>query len=452
MSRRVKGYTYAVGADGRKHRVYSAVPPAAARQNRPRKGGKKYSYKKNPSSQIRGSGGYYNSGFVKTMRNVVPQGSFARGGAAVGGPLGGYVGGLLSKIAGFGDYKVSSNSLIGEGQSPAAMHSTSDVTRIRHREYIQDIVSSASANTFTNQQLAIQPGLPSSFPWLAPIANQYEQYIIRGMVFEFKTLFADAIASSQANSSVGGVILATDYNVLNPAFTSKQQMDNTQYTTSCKPSVSFYHPIECRPTSMPTMQFYTRGGNAPANADLRLYDLGNINVASFGIAAASVVLGELWVTYDIEFSKPITRGFTSNVLTDHAQLKGTVAAATPLGNASVFVNNSSIGGSIVGNGYVFPPFISDGSFLINWTVTGSSTASLAAPSLSLFNCSLLPVWNNDSSTAAVGGGTDTVLQQMFVVKITAPGATITWLAGGTLPASITNGDLWVAEIDSDIVN
>lgn len=472
MSGRVTGYHYETDPEtGRKRRVYptgSKKKGKAKASSASRGKGRRPYIPRAPAAAgtsivypnvLRGSGGYYNSSFVRAMRNALPEGSFSKAGSMVGGPLGGWAGGMLAKIAGFGDYKVSTNSLIGEGQSPAVMHSGSDVTIVRHREYIMDIVSSPTANTFLNQTFNINPGFESSFPWLAPIAQQFEQYTIRGMVYEFKTLFADAIASSQANSSVGGVIMATDYNVLNNPFSTKQQMDNTQYTTSCKPSVSFYHPIECAPGSMPTNQLFVRSGQPPNGGDLRLFDLGQFQIASFGIAATSVVLGELWCTYEIEFSKPINKGATANVLSDHYQLVS-AASGSPLGLNSTLVDGSSIGGTIVGGSgvqnYVFPEAIQEGTYLFVYSVLGSSTAALNTPTLTFTNCSVALLWNNDSSTAALTppGTTSSRLFMCFVVTISAFGAgnaSVGWSLTGTLPSSITSGDLFVTEIDSDIV-
>ena len=230
------------------------------------------------------------------------------------------------------------------------MHQGNSSLKVRHREYIMDIVS-GPANTFNNQTFSIQPGLNTVFPWLAPIAAQYEQWRPLGIVFEFKTLYADAIASSAANSSLGGVIMATDYNAINPAFPNKQAMDNTEYTTSCKPSVSFYHPIECAPRDVANPLYYIRSGAVPQGSDARLYDLGTLNVATFGIASANVVVGELWATYEIELLKPISTSAAGfNVLSDHWQLVGAGSGSPPslLGaqGTQVLTKGSSLGTTI----------------------------------------------------------------------------------------------------------
>ena len=227
---RAKGYSYAIGKDGRRYRVY--------KKRQTIRGSGPYSipqgdFDEVPSLRQR----YLKSGFVKYMKKAVPKGSFESGGEMLAGPLGAFAGKKIAELVGFGEYRIKKNSLVlSEGNSPAYMHQSNSNAVIRHREYIQDIVSSATPNAFQNQVFAIQPGLNGSFPWLSALAQQYEQYRIKGMVYEFKSLYADAIASSAANATIGYVIMGTNYNAVYPPFINKQQMDNTDYTTSAKPS------------------------------------------------------------------------------------------------------------------------------------------------------------------------------------------------------------------------
>lgn len=444
-------YHYEVGADGKKHRVYNKSKRSTA-----------------PKKVLKGKGGYYDSTFVKKANKYVPKGFWNKLGSTAGGLLAGPEGALvgaaagsgLSKIMGFGAYRVKSNSLIDEGQSPAAMHSTNSGLRVRHREYICDIVSSSSSNIFKSDTFPINPGQSLVFPWLSPIASQYEQYKILGMVFEFKTLSADAIASSQTNMTIGGIIMSTNYNAAAPVFANKQAMDNAEYTTSAKPSQSFYHAIECAPGSYATSQLFVRNGAVPANADVRMYDLGNFQIASFGIAAQSVVLGELWCSYEIELSKPVSNFASGDlVLTDHYKL-GNATNTAPMGTTSILATGSSLGGtiSVAGNQYIFPKTIQSGQFLINYTVVGTS-ASLVAPSLTVNGCNLLTAWSDNPGVTNVvsnTGTTSTRFFMSFIVDFNVPNfagaAYIQFGGGGTLPSAAQGGDLWVTQIDDDITS
>lgn len=430
---RALGYHYVMDKNGKKHRVYDAVP----------------------SRPIHGKGGYYQSNFVKGMRKYVPKGAFGDMGAAVAGPLGRVGGEALAKIAGFGEYKVLKNSIIDEGNSPAAMHSTQSKATIRHREYIADVVSNATPGAFNNSSFPINPGLVNSLPWLAPIASQYEQYMIKGMVYEFKSMSSDTTVTA-GSSFIGGVILATDYNPLNGGFVNKQQMENTQYTTSCKISQSAYHPIECDPKQIPTKQLYVRSGAVPANADQRLYDLGTFNVATFGIQSASTVLGELWCSYEIDLIKPVSVAAAgAAILSDHFLLR-TVTDGDPLGTTSVLAAGSSLGGSIAANGntYLFPASISQGRYLVSLHWTGTA-AAVARPTVAITNGTQRQFWDEDSSNisyAPQNGVSSQSLNMEFIVDILQTQCFIALGAAGTLPASVVSADLFVTQLDVDIAN
>lgn len=400
---------------------------------------------------LKGRGGYYDSKFVKFMNKYVPKGTFSSVGAAAGtalargNPMGAQIGSMigagLSKIAGFGDYRVTSNSIMGEGNSPPAMHSNNSNMIIRHREYVSDVVSSSSANTFKNDVYPIQPGLLDSFPWLAVIAQNYQEYRIKGMVYEFKTLSSDmAISSGNSNQYLGGVVLATNYDVVAPNFANKQAAENTQYTTSAKPSCSFYHPIECAPLRGGQGILYTRAAAAPANSDLRLYDLGNLNVISFGIAGTSVTLGELWCTYEIEFLKAITAdtdiGGGSQV--DSFTLNN-VTAANPFGSTNVPQPNNGIGGTLTNLVYSLPPDTPvNTAYIATWYCNGTA-ANVVYPTVSVNNCRYLDVFGGSvpylfspSFSGAVSSGTAMIT---FAFATNGQNPNISLSTGGTLPTS-----------------
>lgn len=172
---------------------------------------------------------------------------------------------------------------------------------VRHREYIGDITSSTG---FLNRNFPINPGMVGTFPWLAQIANAFEQYRFRGLLFEFKSLSADSLISTSTNIGQGTVIMATQYNALSPGFSTKIEMENYEFANSCKPSCSFIHPVECAMYQTPNTPLYVRNSAIPPNSDERLYDLGNFNLATQGLPSADGSIGELWATFEIEFFKP----------------------------------------------------------------------------------------------------------------------------------------------------
>jgi hypothetical protein len=52
---------------------------------------------------------------------------------------------------------------------------------VEMRELIADV---NAATTFSPQQIAINPGLSSTFSWLSQIAGAYEKYRVKNMKFE----------------------------------------------------------------------------------------------------------------------------------------------------------------------------------------------------------------------------------------------------------------------------
>jgi len=204
-----------------------------------------------------------------------------------------------------GDYTVKSNSLY-EGairsNSPPQFAGGKDGNgnvMPRRREYLGDVVSPGSA--FNATTYVINPENPSTFPWLSAMALLYEQYRIHGMVFEFKTTSATAIGS--LNTALGSVMLATQYNVLEKPFISKLQMDQYEFAVATNPSISCIHPIECDPQKGAPEYLFTNTSSLSQNGDPRLSNFANFTIATEGQQAGAKI-GELWISYEIEFCKP----------------------------------------------------------------------------------------------------------------------------------------------------
>lgn len=244
-------------------------------------------------------------GKVDAMLKSIPRGTFATLGGQYGGPKGAALGGALSLISGYGQYTVRSNSLMTDQLSgPEADNvptfSTNDNgTRIRHRELVGN-VASGGAN-FVNTAYPIDPTNSSTFPWLAALTTAYQKYKVHGMVFYYKT------TSTDYNNS-GTVQICVQYDATQNKFTSTSQLLNSQFAVSTKPSISVSAPVECDPKIHPLGGYYLQhavSDNPAVASDPRFSVLGILNVATEGCSLpAGVVLGQLWVTYDIEFINP----------------------------------------------------------------------------------------------------------------------------------------------------
>jgi len=237
-------------------------------------------------------------------------------------------------LTGLGDYEVKTNSItaaasalegepIEGGMKPPVLSNSKSHNIIAHREYLGDVLS--TTDNFQIQYFSINPGLFATFPWLAPLANSYQAYRLRGMVFEFNSLATDYAATP----NIGFVAMSTQYDSHDPEFGSKLQMLNNEYTSSRKTSESFMHPIECAPDQTGRTQLYVRNGKIGSDADQNLYDWGQFALCVGGQPSDGAVIGELWCSYEVEFYKPKLGG-------DYDQLVGAITStnytnSTPLG-------------------------------------------------------------------------------------------------------------------------
>lgn len=413
----------------------------------------------------------------RTIRRVTPVGTFGRVGSAIGGamsqnPLGAMAGGaagnLFSKLVGFGDYNVVANSLsktsekLNMGMPVAAFGNISNGTVVQHREYIQDVVGTGST-AFSLSEFNINPGLNNTFPWLSFLAANYEQYEIRGMVFEYKSLCSDQTAG--AASALGSVILATDYDSIDSNYASKAEMEQSQYCTSGKPSNDIIHPVECAPnrTSIPIN--YIRSTAQPAGTDIRLYDLGKFQLALAGIPAATApaasLLGELWVTYEIVLYKPQVSNVSFFYQADHFNLGATWASpaqSTGFGTTAAIAiaktaeSGSNLGWTITGvNELTCPRTLPIGRYLMNIKWLGASTALVTALVVT-FGTGLtqLAIQNGNTAGASNAAAGETAVQQWVtvtfqVVSLLTTTSTIT-ISAGTLPGTPAAGDIFIIRL------
>jgi len=222
------------------------------------------------------------------------------GAPGTGSAMGTNLGAALSRWLGSGDYTVTANSIVHKAStSVPAMHKTDQRVIVRHKEYLGEIKSSQN---FTIQQtLPLNPGVATTFPWLAAIANGFTEYTFKGVVFHYIPLSGSAIAST--NNALGSVIFNTNYRANDVAPLSKFEALNEYFSCDAEPSEAFVHPIECDPKENPFNVQYIRSTSVPSS-DLMHYDLGTTYIATSGMQADGITVGEVWVTYEVELRKP----------------------------------------------------------------------------------------------------------------------------------------------------
>jgi len=188
-----------------------------------------------------------------------------------------------------------------------------------HKEYIRDIFPS---DAFQVQLFSLNPGLANTFPWLAQITDAYEQYRFRALVFEFKSTASIFVPGAQTQSQ-GSVVMACDYNANNKPFTSKREMENYVGANSCTPTANMAMSVNVM-NPVTDLAYIRLGTPSEKNYDLRLYDIGNFQIATVGNQVNGVPgspqgsIGELWVTYQLELFKPKYRNSSTKV--DHIRI------------------------------------------------------------------------------------------------------------------------------------
>jgi hypothetical protein len=381
-------------------------------------------------------------------------------GSSLGFPkLGAILGNGIQRIFGRGDYVISgpvrSNSIMNGGGFNPPQFGNGQMTVVAHREFLMDVTTGPtlvnSLTSFNTQSFAINPGLNSTFPWLSQIANNFEEYEILGMIFEYKSTSANALNST--NTALGTVILTTCYNVLDAAFINKQQQENYEFAQSVKPADSCIHAVECARFANPLSKLYVRAGVPTASTyDLRMYDLGNFQLSTVGMQAANVVIGEFWVSYHIALGKPRLPigGIEGDVPSFHIAMTA-VSSTNILGTNNVPNGGSTLACTIniTANTITFPFDEIDGQYLITYAVYCNS-AALTTPSVTATsNCSasshFYKAGANPFAFAPTSGTTDTRMLYQYAVTITGPSAVVTFSTltiGGS-----ASGDLIIAPIN-----
>jgi len=353
--------------------------------------------------------------------------------------------GWLSSIWGSGDYRTNFGTTI-----PAFPATTTVIT---HREYLQDITSSANAGAFKIDSFSLNPGLQGSFPWLSAIANNYEEYEISGMVYEFKTTSGTSVAST--NTALGSVILTTQYDPTKPVFTDKQEMENYEFSQSGAPFENILHAVEAKKSLSPVKLLYIRDGTLSTTGnDLRWTDFGRFSIATVGMQGANVNLGELWVSYKILLRKPRLPSGGPSTISQGKVSRGIVTGGYPFGTVSLY-QEGTIGVLCSPGNFTFDAQPQD-YYLITMSWIGASV-NFSPPSLSYSNLILAPestFFNGNSSSYPTNGTAVSIATFQIVVKcLSVAGvvrARVQADVDGLLPT--THFDLTIVRLHPSLIN
>lgn len=404
------------------------------------------------------------TGVVKQVAKVVAQnfaeaalkGSMMNHGGKLGLALGGAPGGvigtiaggalasLMSRIIGSGDYVADpgintlTNSLIRGPAKVSSTFSRGGSVRIRHREFVKNIVAPGAGVTFAVDRISVQPGLYESFPYLAGIAANYNKYKIHGLVYEFVT----TSSSYTSNVAMGAIVMAANYNSTERSYASKSAMENSEGAISGRPCDNIIFGLECADMHRPYNEYWIRTGDTPS-ISTNLEDYASFQIAMCNLAddyTAGSVVGELWVSYDIEFSVMDLPNLLPGV---YSAQRTTCTSGDLLGTSFIAANYQGLCYNVSTDAdYIRLSDVPIGTVLqglIMWN--GTSTAGVIAPgTANLSGCTGVQLYNYSPYGLAFWTGlplaatTTTFCMATFCVAITADNAYIQ-PTGGTLPGS-----------------
>jgi hypothetical protein len=243
--------------------------------------------------------------------------------------------------------------------------------KVTHREYLGELSGSVA---FSATSYSINPGLQSTFPWLARIASQYESYQFKKLCVEFET--------EKSSATAGSVMMAIDFDASEAAPVNKQQLMSfhnavrTAVWSACKYEASQGDLSKFGPRR------YVRQGTV-ASTDIKTYDVGNLILATQGCADTSV-LGEIYLSYEIEFQTP-QFNLTDSISASCARISsgGTVSRAAPYGTAATITGGLPVtasGATLTFNsvGQYIVTMDYSGTVITNTNPTLTGTATSAA--------------------------------------------------------------------------
>lgn len=397
---------------------------------------------------------------VKPKKKKTP---FADVGSIIGGGVGSmfglpyaqgigkWLGTGIGTIFGSGDYEMvgqnpSYNVLTNGAQIPK-FSTTRQTNIVSHREYLGDITGTTA---FTNRVYPINPGSTLTFPWLSTLAQCYQQYKIHGLIFEFRPLITDFVTSG----APGVVVMATNYNADEPAYTTKQAMENSEYAVSVKPTCNLMHGVECASNQTVLNELYVRPAGLASNLDLKFTDLGNFQFASQG--NPTQLLGELWCSYTIEFFKPLLPNDVGGNVQSISTTRGGVTNVLPTGTVIINQSGDLAGFSLVADTLSFIGQPGNKYIIAScWGNIASPDIAITYPTLTFTNCVGVNSFFTDTqaSTQSPLSARLTNLMnfnQVIACTATSPGLmTIKYSNTGIYPAN-SQLDLLVTQLSDDI--
>lgn len=454
---------------------------------------------------VHGHGGYFSDFFSNLGNNI--GGKFGDIGAAIGKGAGGWLGDKLSKITGFGKYKIKGNTFMkgdnfefDEGsKEPTFEYEPDGGIVVTHREFLGVLNSSGvmvptggSSTGFSGRYFIVNPTNSACFPWFHIMALMYQNWEPLGLMFQTKRLVGSTAANAAGAvvNNPGEVFASSLYDILgglaeslassnNLPFANQTDMENTEFTQDHSATEDFYHPLECDPAQRPTkimtcnmslLSTYNNsaGTGSIASAANQINTLCLTQFASVAAPQVNQPLQELFVIYKIRLSKPLIKfAPVTKFLHMRASTLASVVDATPLGAATS--TTLPLSARLASGSTLIPTSVttSTGSILnfssesfsigekfeviLHWLGTAANVAYPVATFGT--GLELLPYYNAgvDSFMSAPNNGvSSTTLMLKFMVlvneSISQTRTTFIKLGTATLPTALTNFELHINSV------
>jgi len=326
-------------------------------------------------------------------------------------------------------------------------------TTVSKREYIGDITTgtlSGGSTLFDSLFAKINPGNSDIFPWLSNVSGNYQYYRFKKLQFEYVS--TSAVALNSTNTALGTVVMSTDYNATDIAFTSKQTQENYNGAIAFQPSQSRIHKVQTSQQLSPLRYLWVATSDTNTSVDQLNYYLGNFQISTVGMQAANIKIGELHVSYEIELNTPRLPqgGVSAEAVGAHFTLNGSTPTSV-FGNTIEPDEGSDPGFVAITNTLYFPELLSQGYFIINQIIydTGNGLAAQSV-TLTLTNCAAVSYLNDGTATYGVTGNTGQC-QATYIIQITNQNAVVVWNRNITSAGTIDSfGDMTIAPLPSGL--
>lgn len=219
--------------------------------------------------------------------------------------------------------------------------------RVTKSEYLYDVVTGGSG-AFDMKLVELNPGLECTFPYLASLAQSYDNYQFNSLSFVFKSKVGEF--GTTTNNALGTVMMyfEPDWSATRVAtkqeFLAKGNCVNGQTTDNIV--------LRCPPRSDLRSRFQIRvsgkvvGGTYDAHTSSMIdFDIGRVFLATQGCPIPNQNIGELWVSYDVTLMQEDLVAADKNYLVQYL--------ARSLGTS---VNGWNLLGSTIDSSNLYGPF------------------------------------------------------------------------------------------------